>query len=125
MKYAGIWWGMHIGKETWHMGPNHGATTENAIRHIDFCHQNGIPGLLIEGWNKGWENWFGTDAFNFLEPYEDFDINRVREDISKLNSTVPLIEFSSLNGQGMDRWLQWLKEKRIKSIGSQAKFVTE
>ena len=57
MKYVGIWWGMHIGKYTWTNGPKHGATTENTKEYIDFAAENGIPGVLVEGWNKGWENW--------------------------------------------------------------------
>ncbi len=79
MKYVGIWWGMHIGKWTWHKGAKHGATTENAIKYIDFAAQNGFGGVLFEGWNRGWDNWGGRDAFNFIEPYDDFDINRISE----------------------------------------------
>ena len=53
-KYVGVWWGMHLGTQVWTMGPRHGATTENAIRHIDFAAANNIGGVLFEGWNKGW-----------------------------------------------------------------------
>ena len=74
MKYMGIWWGMHIGTETWKAGPQHGATTENARRYIDFAAAHGIRGLLIEGWNKGWETWFHGDGFSFTEAYPDFDL---------------------------------------------------
>ena len=74
MKYMGIWWGMHIGKETWAAGPTHGATTENTRRHIDFAASNGIRGLLVEGWNKGWDTWFNGATFSFTEPYPDFDL---------------------------------------------------
>lgn len=77
MKYMGIWWGMHIGTETWNAGPTHGATTDNARRYIDFAAANGIRGLLIEGWNKGWETWFHGDGFSFTEPYPDFDLEAV------------------------------------------------
>jgi alpha-glucosidase len=77
MKYVGIWWGMHIRKHTWHEGPDHGATTENAKRYIDFAHAHRIPGLLIEGWNTGWEKWGQEGAFNFIDPYPDFDIEEV------------------------------------------------
>ncbi|MBN1270606.1 MAG: glycoside hydrolase family 97 protein [Kiritimatiellae bacterium] len=77
MKYMGIWWGMHIGKETWSAGPNHGATTENAKHYIDFAASNGIRGVLVEGWNKGWETWFHGDGFSFVEPYPDFDLEAV------------------------------------------------
>jgi alpha-glucosidase len=77
MTYMGIWWGMHIGKETWFEGPKHGATTENTIRHLDFAADHGIGGLLVEGWNTGWKHWGGKDAFDFVTPYDDFDLPAV------------------------------------------------
>lgn len=69
--------GMHLGTQVWTMGPRHGATTRNAIRHIDFAAENGIQGVLFEGWNKGWENWGGNQQFDYLEPYADFDLERI------------------------------------------------
>ncbi len=80
-KYIGIWWGMHIGTYTWAAGPNHGATTENAIRYIDFAVENGFDGVLIEGWNLGWDGDWTTngDKFSFTEPYPDFDLQAVAE----------------------------------------------
>ncbi|WP_244828400.1 glycoside hydrolase family 97 protein [Carboxylicivirga sediminis] len=77
MKYIGIWWGMHLGTETWYPGPRHGATTENAIKHIDFAASNNIEGLVIEGWNDGWESWGAKDAFDHITPATDFDLNKV------------------------------------------------
>ncbi len=77
MKYMGIWWGMHIKTESWVQGPIHGATTRNAMRYIDYASRNGFQGLLIEGWNLGWENWGKQDAYSFTESYDDFDIQRV------------------------------------------------
>jgi alpha-glucosidase len=77
MKYIGIWWGMHIGKYSWHVGPNHGATTENAERYIDFASAHGIPGVLIEGWNTGWDKWGQEGAYSFTESYPDFDLEEV------------------------------------------------
>ncbi len=79
MKYIGIWWGMHIGKYSWGLDSKHGATTANAIRHIDFAAEYDIPGLLIEGWNEGWENWGQDGAFSFTRPYSDFDIDHITE----------------------------------------------
>ena len=55
MKYVGIWWGMHINTMTWGSGPKHGATTENTKRYIDFAAANGFGGVLVEGWNVGWD----------------------------------------------------------------------
>lgn len=76
-KYVGVWWGMHLGTHVWTLGPRHGATTENAIRHIDFAAANNIQGVLFEGWNRGWENWGGNQQFDYVEPYEDFDLERI------------------------------------------------
>ena len=75
-KYIGIWWGMHIGTYTWGSGPDHGATTENTRRYIDFAAENGFSGVLVEGWNIGWDgDWFNNgDLFSFTEPYPDFDL---------------------------------------------------
>jgi alpha-glucosidase len=79
MKYVGIWWGMHIGKVTWGSGPRHGATTENARRYIDFAADNGFGGVLVEGWNVGWDgDWIASaDRFSFTEPYPDYDLESV------------------------------------------------
>jgi alpha-glucosidase len=76
MKYVGIWWDMHLDRKTWNSGAKHGATTEYTRRMIDFAARNGFGGVLVEGWNKGWDSdWFGQgDAFSFTEPYPDFDI---------------------------------------------------
>ena len=79
MKYVGIWWGMHIGIESWGSGPIHGATTENTMRYIDFAAENGIGGVLVEGWNIGWDGeWIeNAELFSFTEPYPDFDLPRL------------------------------------------------
>lgn len=76
MKYVGIWWGMHIGTETWHSGPKHGANTANAKRYIDFAAANGFGGVLMEGWNIGWDgNWMENgNVFSFTESYPDLDL---------------------------------------------------
>jgi alpha-glucosidase len=76
MKYVGIWWGMHIGKYTWGSGPKHGATTANTRRYIDFAAENGFSGVLVEGWNVGWDgDWIANaERFSFTEPYPDYDL---------------------------------------------------
>lgn len=74
-RYIGIWWTYHMHKHTWHTGPRHGATTANALRHIDFAARHGFQGVLIEGWNKGWD----TYHFNFTEPYPDFDLKQITD----------------------------------------------
>ncbi|MGN8068622.1 glycoside hydrolase family 97 protein [Mucilaginibacter sp. SG564] len=92
MKFVGVWWEMQTGKSTWSYAKNaddkdangklipsgqHGANTANVKRFIDFAAQNGIQGVLVEGWNVGWEDWFGNwkeDVFDFVTPYPDFDV---------------------------------------------------
>ncbi len=79
MKYVGIWWGMHIGQMTWSSGPKHGATTENTKRYIDFAAKNGFGGVLVEGWNTGWDgDWIANrNAFSFTRAYPDYDLPAV------------------------------------------------
>src|SRR5436190_13464843 len=76
MKYVGIWWGMHIGTMTWSSGPKHGATTANTKQYIDFAAANGFGGVLVEGWNIGWDgDWIqNRNAFSFTQSYPDYDL---------------------------------------------------
>ena len=75
-KYIGIWWGMHINTQTWGSGKEHGATTQTTKYYMDFAAQYGFDGVLVEGWNIGWDGdwYFNGDVFNFTKPYDDFDI---------------------------------------------------
>lgn len=75
-KYVGVWWGMHLDTQSWASGPKHGATTAYTKKMIDFAAKNGFRGVLVEGWNKGWDgDWFATgDEFSFTEPYPDYDL---------------------------------------------------
>ncbi len=79
-KYMGIWWGMHLETQSWASGPMHGATTANALKLIDFAAKNGFGGLLVEGWNIGWDgDWFANGwDFSFTKPYPDFDLPRIQ-----------------------------------------------
>ena len=96
VKYVGVWWEMISGKSTWaytdelpsiklgevdysKMKPNgrHGATNENVKKYIDFAAKHGFDQVLVEGWNEGWEDWFGKSkdyVFDFVTPYLDFDV---------------------------------------------------
>jgi hypothetical protein len=100
-KYMGVWWEMITGKSSWaytddysavkidqldytKVKPNgkHGATTENVKKYIDFASANGFDALLVEGWNVGWEDWFGhfkDYVFDFVTPYPDFDVKGIRD----------------------------------------------
>ncbi len=78
-KYVGVWWEMHIRDSSWGMKPLHGATTENTKRYIDFAAKHGFKGVLVEGWNIGWDDdWFGNgEVFDFTKAYPDFDIEAI------------------------------------------------
>jgi alpha-glucosidase len=80
-KYIGIWWGMIRGDWTWAEGPKHGAITERTKQYIDFAAKHGFRGVLVEGWNKGWNGtWFGFgDEFSFTEAVPDFDLKAVTD----------------------------------------------
>jgi hypothetical protein len=96
MKYVGIWWEMHVGKSTWDYAGSqnaqnvltqdlipsgkHGANTANTKRYIDFAAKHGFDGVLVEGWNVGWEDWFGNwkeDVFDFVTPYPDYNLAEI------------------------------------------------
>ncbi len=99
MKFVGVWWEMQTGKSTWAYSdypypdslgaggaliPNgrHGANTANVKRYIDFAAANHIGGVLVEGWNVGWEDWFGNwkeNVFDFVTPYPDFDVKAISD----------------------------------------------
>lgn len=101
MKYVGVWWEMINGMRAWsytndfpsvklgqtdylHAHPHgmHGATTENVCRYIDFAAKYGFDGVLVEGWNIGWEDWFGHQkdyVFDFVTPYPDFDVEKIHD----------------------------------------------
>ncbi|URW77118.1 glycoside hydrolase family 97 protein [Sphingomonas donggukensis] len=74
-KFAGVWWNMITGRWSWARGPQHGATNAHVRQYIDFAAANGIPGVLVEGWNVGWDgDWFGNgNDMNFAQPTADFD----------------------------------------------------
>lgn len=78
-KYIGIWWGMHLKKYTWSQGPKHGATTERVMKYIDFANENGFDGVLVEGWNEGWDGNWSEDGtkFSFTKSYPDFDLGKI------------------------------------------------
>ena len=80
-KFMGIWWAMYVGEWTWAPGERHGATTEHAMQYIDACKNLGIPALLVEGWNDGWEgDWLENGANNkFCEATPDFDMKIVTD----------------------------------------------
>lgn len=82
-KFIGVWWEMHVGKGTWPFeGGKHAANTNNVKNYIDFAARYGIDGVLVEGWNEGWEDWFGNwkeEVFDFVTSYPDYDIKDLSE----------------------------------------------
>ncbi|MCP4413955.1 MAG: glycoside hydrolase family 97 protein, partial [Gammaproteobacteria bacterium] len=78
-KYVGIWWEMHLGTSTWASGKKHGATTKNTKHFIDFAAKYGFDGVLVEGWNIGWDgDWIqNSDLFSFTKYYDDFDLEEI------------------------------------------------
>ena len=81
LKFLGIWWAMYVGEWTWSSGERHGATTEHAFEYINYCKKLGIEGLLLEGWNGGWDgDWLKNGATtNFLANAEDCDLGKIAE----------------------------------------------
>ncbi len=122
MKYVGIWWGMHLGIESWVINDRHGATTENAKKYIDFAAANNIEGVLAEGWNSGWESWGRPShvPFDYTMPYADFDMDEITRYAKEKG-----VEFLGHHETGGDivnyeRQLEdafeWTKEKGINHI---------
>jgi hypothetical protein len=100
VKYIGVWWEMIIGKSSWaytdlpsvklgetdysktKRNPKHAANTNHVKDHIDFASKHGFDAVLVEGWNEGWEDWFGKSkdfVFDFVTPYPDFDVKGLKE----------------------------------------------
>ncbi|MCI4566808.1 glycoside hydrolase family 97 protein [Lysobacter sp. CFH 32150] len=78
-KYVGVWWSLHLDTQIWGTGPKHGATTENTKRYIDFAAKYGFRGVLVEGWNVGWDgDWFANGwNFDFSKPTPDYDLEEL------------------------------------------------
>ncbi|MEP0366593.1 MAG: glycoside hydrolase family 97 protein [Cyclobacteriaceae bacterium] len=78
-KYIGVWWEMFVNLGTWHQGPKHAANTQNVKKYIDFASKHGFDGVLVEGWNYGWDgNWMGGGTkFEFSKPYPDYDVEEL------------------------------------------------
>lgn len=118
-KYVGVWWEMHVGKSSWDYSGGqvgsqqatkvpHGANTANVKRYIDFAAKHGFSGVLVEGWNTGWEDWFGQwkeDVFDFVTPYPDFDVKELKQYAA--NKGVKIIMHHETSGSvtNYERWM--------------------
>ena len=122
MKYVGVWWGMHLGIESWVINDRHGATTENTKKYIDFAAANNIEGVLVEGWNQGWESWGrpGHVPFDYTKPYADFDIDELaryakEKGIELLGHHETGADIPNYERQ-LEHAFQWTKEKGINHV---------
>jgi hypothetical protein len=126
VKYVGVWWEMITGKSTWaynnlesvQLGvtdysktqPNgkHGATTANVKKYIDFAAKNGFDAVLVEGWNEGWEDWFGKTkdyVFDFVTPYPDFDVKELHRYAASKNIKIIMHHETSGSVRNYERHL--------------------
>ena len=128
VKYMGVWWEMISGHSQWsytndypsvqlgvtdyaHSKPHgkHGANNENVRRYIDFASENGFDALLIEGWNEGWEDWYGKQkdfVFDFLTPYPDFDLPALNAYAHEKGLRLIMHHESSSSTVNYERWME-------------------
>jgi glucan 1,4-alpha-glucosidase len=124
-KMIGIWWEMHVAKSTWdyagsqdmgsidhlaNLKPSgkHGATTANTKMHIDFAARHGFDGVLVEGWNTGWEDWYGKwkeNVFDFVTPYPDYDVQELRKYAASKNVKIIMHHETSGSVTNYERWM--------------------
>ena len=128
VKYMGVWWEMITGKSEWsytHDYPSvqlgvtdyaastphgrHGANNENVRRYIDFAAENGFDGILIEGWNEGWEDWYGHQkdfVFDFITPYPDFDLPALNRYAHQKGIRLIMHHETSSSTLNYERWME-------------------
>ena len=128
VKYMGVWWEMITGKTHWSYTADfpsvqlgvtdytnakphghHGANNENVRRYIDFAAENGFDALLIEGWNEGWEDWFGAQkdfVFDFLTPYPDFDLPGLNAYAHQKGIRLIMHHETSSSTVNYERWME-------------------
>jgi glucan 1,4-alpha-glucosidase len=108
-KFVGMWWEMHVGKATWELSSGkHGANTNNVKRYLDFAAQHGFDGVLVEGWNVGWEDWFGNwkeDVFDFITPYPDYDLNELTTYAKQKGVRLIMHHETSGSAFNYERWM--------------------
>lgn len=127
VKYVGVWWEMITGKTHWsytsdfptiELGVSdyskakphgrHGANNENVRRYIDFAAEHGFDAVLVEGWNEGWEDWYGKQkdfVFDFITPYPDFDIKALNEYAHSKGVKLIMHHETSASAQNYERWI--------------------
>lgn len=144
VKYVGVWWDMITGKGSWaytdevpsvKLGitdysktkPNgkHSANTENVKRYIDFAADNGFDAVLVEGWNEGWEDWFGKTkdyVFDFVTPYPDFDVQEIHRYAASKGVKMMMHHETSASARNyerhMDKAYQFMVDNGYNSVKS-------
>lgn len=128
VKYVGVWWEMITGHSSWsytndypsvklgetdfeHAKPNgtHGANNENVKKYIDFAAKHGFDQVLVEGWNIGWEDWFGHSkdhVFNFLTPYPDFDVKMLQAYAKSKGVRIMMHHETSASARNYERYME-------------------
>jgi glucan 1,4-alpha-glucosidase len=118
-KFVGVWWEMHVGKSSWDYSGGqvgsqqstkvpHGANTANVKRYIDFAAKHGFSGVLVEGWNTGWEDWFGNmkeDVFDFVTPYPDFNVKELSAYAKAKGVKIIMHHETSSSVTNYERWM--------------------
>ena len=118
-KFVGVWWEMHVGKSSWDYSGGqvgsqqatkvpHGANTANVKRYIDFAAKHGFGGVLVEGWNTGWEDWFGQwkeDVFDFVTPYPDFNVKELSAYAKAKGVKIIMHHETSSSVTNYERWM--------------------
>ncbi|WP_319482293.1 glycoside hydrolase family 97 protein [uncultured Draconibacterium sp.] len=143
VKYVGVWWEMITGKSSWaytnlpsvKLGetdyskttPNgiHAANTEEVKKYIDFAAENGLDAVLVEGWNEGWEDWFNKSkdyVFDFVTPYPDFDVAKLRDYAKSKNIHLMMHHETSGSVRNYERHLdtayQFMADNNYNSVKS-------
>lgn len=123
-KFVGMWWEMHIGKATWDLASNkHGANTANVKKYIDFASKYKFDGVLVEGWNQGWEDWFGNwkeNVFDFITPYPDYDLNALTTYAKEKGVRLIMHHETSGAATNYERWMdkafQLMVDKNMNTV---------
>ena len=128
-KFIGMWWEMHVGKATWEKTPvgkaggKHGANTANVKTYIDFAAKHGFDGVLVEGWNEGWEDWFGNwkeNVFDFITPYPDYDLGELTEYAKNKGVRIIMHHETSGAATNYERWIdkafQYMNQHHMNTV---------